>query len=512
MKFSKKAAALTGVVFLSFGLFSSAVFALDLSSTNFILRDPAFTRGGGQTGSSTSFQSSGSVGQYYGGLSSSTTFSLNSGYDYYPGGWYQNTYRWYANLATNVQPTTALAAENTVTTGILQAGILRLRLSVKTLGDPIQTSSTFKLQYASLPTGSTCASLAASAFTDVGGLTSGATLWNGYHNSTLTDGTTVTANLLSTAANGGKETYEETNPSLGTPNVIAQASSTSTAGNMDGEWDWAIAYQGTNDGSTFCFRQVLGSGTALTGYNNYPTVSISGGSSGSSANTSSGGSSSSSGSSSGAAATTTTTTTTSTTGTTSTTTTKATTPTPSPAPVAEPTLSAYEKEQKTVTDNGIVTKDFTTPATKCEFVVMNARSAGWELDTSLKKSEFNDINKAGVEWCIPAAHYAYEHGYIKGRNESKKEFGVTGTISRYEVAVIMARELTTDLDASAVTDFVDDSSLASWARGAVAYLKGKGIFKGKDMLDGTFKFDGESNIIKVDSAIVLYRTFGTKNL
>ena len=40
----------------------------------------------------------------------------------------QLDYRWYQNVDA-VQPTTALAAENTATTGVADAGVIRLRLN-----------------------------------------------------------------------------------------------------------------------------------------------------------------------------------------------------------------------------------------------------------------------------------------------------------------------------------------------------------------------------------------------
>ncbi len=149
---------------------------------------------------------------------------------------------------------------------------------------------------------------------------------------------------------------------------------------------------------------------------------------------------------------------------------------------------------------------------KCGFVTMNAAAGGWKVKKTKKTSDyFKDINQAGPKssWCVPAADYAYEHKIVEGR--SKGVFGLQGTISRYEVATIVARELTQAnneiLDNTAVTPFVDDKNIPDWARGAASYLNKKGIFKGFDLKNGTFQFGGEKNIINIDAAIVLYRTF-----
>ena len=82
------------------------------------------------------------------------------------------------------------------------------------------------------------------------------------------------------------------------------------------------------------------------------------------------------------------------------------------------------------------------------------------------------------------------------------------------MATILARQLTQSsgekLDEAAVTPFIDDKSIPGWARGPVAYLNKKGVFKGFDLKDGTFKFGGDQNIINIDAAIVLHRTFAPK--
>jgi|GEM_PF-5144589 hypothetical protein len=62
----------------------------------------------------------------------------------------QAAYRWYTNI-DNVQPTPALAAENTVVSSIAASGaFLRLRLGVDISDSPLATSTTFKLQYGRL--------------------------------------------------------------------------------------------------------------------------------------------------------------------------------------------------------------------------------------------------------------------------------------------------------------------------------------------------------------------------
>lgn len=154
-------------------------------------------------------------------------------------------------------------------------------------------------------------------------------------------------------------------------------------------------------------------------------------------------------------------------------------------------------------------------ASKCGFVAMDGYFADPKVDKNKKKSAyFKDINDGGSKlvWCAAAADYYYDRKIIQGR--SSGIFGVKGTINRYEVATIVARQLTQasneKLDDTSVTPFIDDKSIPAWARGSVAYLNKKGIFKGFDLKDGTFKFGGDQNIINIDAAIVLHRTFAGK--
>ena len=163
----------------------------------------------------------------------------------------QEAYRWYEN-ADAIQPTTALAAENTAITGASDNTAYRIRLSVGATSGPLAAGETFKLQYGTSTSG---------PWTDVGGLGSGV-IWRGFDNAGPADGATITASLLSGASI--LATYEEANPSAGTPNAI-------TAGNA-AEWDWVVQHNGAASGTTYFFRMVKSSGTALDAYGVYPEL------------------------------------------------------------------------------------------------------------------------------------------------------------------------------------------------------------------------------------------------
>lgn len=183
---------------------------------------------------------------------------------------------------------------------------------------------------------------------------------------------------------------------------------------------------------------------------------------------------------------------------------------------AEERSALYALEQETVEDEGIVTKDTWNTASKCEFIVMNGRAAGWDqsaewsMYSALGESQyFEDVNEALVTWCIPYADYAYEHEIIEGREEGV--FGVEGTITRFEVATIIANQAAEEFELEAlqeqVSTFSDDADIVDWARAGVGFLSTHGIFNGFDNMDGTFTFGGDADILKVDAAIVLWRTF-----
>ncbi|MFQ5860405.1 MAG: hypothetical protein ACE5IG_02505, partial [Dehalococcoidia bacterium] len=164
----------------------------------------------------------------------------------------QEDYRWYAN-ADAVQPTTALATENTAITNTTPGTVYRLRMNVEDAGAELPAGEVFKLQYSTSTLG---------PWTDVGALAS-AEIWRGFDNLTPADGATVSATLLTTST--VVETYEETNNSATTPNAILVSGR--------GEWDWVVENNGAAESTTYFFRMVKGDATALDAYTTYPQLS-----------------------------------------------------------------------------------------------------------------------------------------------------------------------------------------------------------------------------------------------
>ena len=97
----------------------------------------------------------------------------------------QADYRWYDN-ADAVQPTTALAAENTAITAQPPGALYQLRMSAANAGNNIGAGAVFRLQFSTSTSG---------PWTDVGGLGSG-TIWRGFDNPTPAAGVALPTPLV----------------------------------------------------------------------------------------------------------------------------------------------------------------------------------------------------------------------------------------------------------------------------------------------------------------------------
>ena len=167
----------------------------------------------------------------------------------------QEDYRWYQNIDA-VQPTTALAGENSAISDTTDATAYRLRINLEIATVQLPSGESFKLQY-SVSTGG--------PWTDVGGIGAGE-IWRGLDNASVADGTALSATLL--GASNVVETYEEANNSAATPSGIPVG--------QTGEWDWVVQQNGASQLTTYYFRMVESDGTAINGYTRYPTLTTAG--------------------------------------------------------------------------------------------------------------------------------------------------------------------------------------------------------------------------------------------
>lgn len=169
----------------------------------------------------------------------------------------QTHYRIYENIDA-VQPTTALAAENTRAEQVTNGQVIRLRMAVQVGGTDLSASEqAFTLQYVA---STNCAAEADGSWTDVDG-TGGSGIWRGFDNASPADGATLSANLLSLS--DIRASYEEANDSAANP-------LSATVGQRL-EYDWVVQNNGAASGNNYCFRMVLDDGDAIH-YYRYPQV------------------------------------------------------------------------------------------------------------------------------------------------------------------------------------------------------------------------------------------------
>ncbi len=100
----------------------------------------------------------------------------------------QNRYHWYENTDA-LPPTTALVAENTSYTSSTSDTVHRLRVGIDVSNNSVSAGELYKLQYATNTSG---------PWSDLGAFSSGTT-WRSYNNASVTDGSTFSDTLLSTA-------------------------------------------------------------------------------------------------------------------------------------------------------------------------------------------------------------------------------------------------------------------------------------------------------------------------
>lgn len=131
--------------------------------------------------------------------------------------------------------------------------------------------------------------------------------------------------------------------------------------------------------------------------------------------------------------------------------------------------------------------------TRAEFVKMLVMAFGGP-DASASGS-FSDSTPA--DWHYGYISTAAAKGLVMGVGDGS--FGASDTISRQDMAVIIARALNGDVSASD-SGFADDYAISDYAKGAVAFARNQGIINGV----GENCFEALSPVTRAQAAKVIY--------
>lgn len=244
-------------------------FAASYSSSDYTARSTSVGSLGG-TSTSTDYSLYQVGGQVAGGTSTSSTFQVNSGSSglstFSPEG---GNWRWYDD-ASDVTPTSALAAEDVAPSDVASTSVLKLRWTIKDASSVGDTDVKFRLQFAT-----------SSDFTNAkyvaeqGACTTGSG-WC-YANGAGTDNGVITTGVLSDS----DACVSGTGTGCGTHNESGTSTSTFTQqGNAATEYEFTLKPSGAATGTVYFFRAILATATtsvALPSGASYPSLAIWGG-------------------------------------------------------------------------------------------------------------------------------------------------------------------------------------------------------------------------------------------
>jgi hypothetical protein len=144
--------------------------------------------------------------------------------------------------------------------------------------------------------------------------------------------------------------------------------------------------------------------------------------------------------------------------------------------------------------------------TRAEFAKMLVRAL--DLESSGLTSSFGDVKS--TDWFAPYVAAAADKGIINGRTAST--FAPNATITRAEMATMIARALTIKTDVAAVEDvdtalkaFSDAASINASLKAGVALAAQEGI-----VIGSSGKFNPNNNASRAEAAVILYRALQVK--
>jgi|GEM_PF-1578532 FOG: WD40-like repeat len=140
------------------------------------------------------------------------------------------------------------------------------------------------------------------------------------------------------------------------------------------------------------------------------------------------------------------------------------------------------------------------PVTRAQFTAMLAGAL--QLKDEEIEHEFTDKDRIGA-WAKQAVAQAAQAGIVIGYEDGS--FRPDATITRAEMAAMIARALGIQPDPVAATSFADDEAIPRWAKGAVAALQANGIVYGR----GGNNFAPNETATRAEAVVMLLRALET---
>lgn len=148
--------------------------------------------------------------------------------------------------------------------------------------------------------------------------------------------------------------------------------------------------------------------------------------------------------------------------------------------------------------NGYMDRTFKpdSPINRAEFTILLANALGLRGDGG--ELQFIDNKRIG-ESARTAVKEAVEAGVIQGFDDGS--FRPDRSITRMEMAAMIARAVKLEGDAAAPTGFPDDSSIPDWARGSIGAMQRADLISGR----GNNLFEPTGNATRAETVVMLLR-------
>jgi len=140
--------------------------------------------------------------------------------------------------------------------------------------------------------------------------------------------------------------------------------------------------------------------------------------------------------------------------------------------------------------------------TRVEFAAMLLRTAGSPSGREADKLSFTDLDTVPA-WAHETVRDAVGLGLLEGYPDGTLR--PNRTVSRSEMAVMMARLMKWDMDRTQITAFADDADIPDWAKGHIHVAYQRGLVEGRE--GNRYMPYGEAT--RAEAAVVLLRLWRT---